>query len=143
MDSKESISELIERIKKATNLTQEQIADRIGYERPYLSQAKKIGSEKLRKVLLNNFKEELENLTLNKYKDNKDVLIESLQIQNLSLRLEKIETNLNEMLSNQAALVVLIKEAVKRAAIYRYSAQPKKLEQELAEINKIVGASLK
>lgn len=64
MTEKQSISELLESIKTVTGLTQEQIADRIGYERPYLSQAKKRPSDKLKNVLLKEFHVELENLTL-------------------------------------------------------------------------------
>lgn len=124
MISKETIAELIERIKAATNLTQEQIADRIGYERPYLSQAKKSDSEKLKKVLLNEFKKELENLT-NKISPN-DKLIASLEreiknlettieherIQSINLqkqyeeKIKKIEFNLETVLENQKRLKV-------------------------------------
>ncbi|MEI6948972.1 S24 family peptidase [Paraflavisolibacter sp. H34] len=54
------IDTLLESIKVLTGLTQEQIAQRIGYTRPYMSQAKKSGSEKLFNLLRREFAKELE-----------------------------------------------------------------------------------
>lgn len=56
-----NLSSLIDRIKKATGLNQEQIAKKVDYEREYLSQAKKTGSDALYFKLENKFKKELEN----------------------------------------------------------------------------------
>lgn len=58
------IDDLIGSIKQKTGLTQEEIAMRIGYNRSYISQAKKTDSEKLYSALYKEFKSELENLTL-------------------------------------------------------------------------------
>jgi transcriptional regulator with XRE-family HTH domain len=65
MNQKEKeINELLAGIKQKTGLTQEQIAIRIGYNRSYISQAKKTDSEKLYKALETEFRQELENLTI-------------------------------------------------------------------------------
>lgn len=61
--TEKEIDDLLKRIKKRTGFTQEQIADRIDYNRAYLSQAKKTDSEKLYNVLYKEFKDVLENLT--------------------------------------------------------------------------------
>jgi transcriptional regulator with XRE-family HTH domain len=73
----------------------------------------------------------------------KDAKIASLQNEVLMLKLEKIEANLNEIRSNQAGMLALMNDAIIRAAYYRYGTDKKKLDNELAEINKIVGAVLK
>lgn len=65
MNQKEKeIDELLASIKQKTGLTQEQIAGRIGYNRSYISQAKKTDSEKLYKALEKEFRQELENITI-------------------------------------------------------------------------------
>jgi transcriptional regulator with XRE-family HTH domain len=65
MKSNSELVELINLIKKATGLTQEQIAERLGYTRPYLSELKKSGgNDKVLKAIRHEFAKELENLTL-------------------------------------------------------------------------------
>jgi transcriptional regulator with XRE-family HTH domain len=61
--TEKEIDDLLGRIKEKTGFTQEQIASKIGYNRSYISQAKKTDSEKLYMALYNGFKGELENLT--------------------------------------------------------------------------------
>lgn len=60
--TEKEIDDLLKRIKKKTGLTQDKIAGRIGYNRSYISQAKKTDSEKLYTALHREFKAELENL---------------------------------------------------------------------------------
>lgn len=67
----------------------------------------------------------------------------ALEYENLSLRLNQIETNLNEILSNQVGVIVMIKELMKRQAFYRFGNDQKKLIQEFEEINKIIGGVVK
>lgn len=81
--------------------------------------------------------------------DYKDEYIQSLKDQ-IALykekceKLEKDSVSLSEMNSNQEALIVMVKEALKRAANYRYaSTDKKKLAEELDEINRIIGGVLK
>lgn len=61
--TEQEINDLLKRIKRKTSLTQEEIAERIGYNRSYISQAKKTDSEKLYTALYREFRAELENLT--------------------------------------------------------------------------------
>lgn len=62
--AEKEIDELLGLIKKKTGLNQEQIAEKIGYNRSYLSQAKKTDSNKLYMALSNEFRAVLENITL-------------------------------------------------------------------------------
>jgi transcriptional regulator with XRE-family HTH domain len=53
--TEKEIDDLLRSIKQQTGLTQEEIAKRIGYNRSYLSQAKKTDSEKLYQALRKEF----------------------------------------------------------------------------------------
>jgi transcriptional regulator with XRE-family HTH domain len=62
--TEKEIDDLLREIKERTGLTQEEIAQKIGYNRSYLSQAKKTDSEKLYMALYSGFREVLENITV-------------------------------------------------------------------------------
>lgn len=65
MESKKSLSDLIKEVKFVTRLTQEEIAERLGYSRSYLSQAiASGGNDKIIATVERTFREELENLTI-------------------------------------------------------------------------------
>lgn len=57
----------------------------------------------------------------------------------LEQKLQMLEPNLNQVLSNQTAMVGLMKDTAVRSAMYHYGRDKKKLDSELHEINKIVG----
>ena len=61
MSKKKDIDLLIQRIKAATGLTQEGIADAINYSRPHFSAMKKNSSDKLYPLLEKHFEELLQN----------------------------------------------------------------------------------
>lgn len=59
------IQRVIDEIKFRSKLTQEQIAERLGYDRSYLSQAiSSGGNKKIIKLLKKEFQPELENITM-------------------------------------------------------------------------------
>lgn len=93
--SEKEINDLIDRIKAKTNMNQEQIAKEIGYNRSYLSQAKKTDSEKLYTALYSRFKDELENITSTQQKEDSEYM-EELRSKKDKEPLEQAILNLSE-----------------------------------------------
>lgn len=106
--TEKDINELLARIKRKTKLTQEEIAKKIGYNRSYISQAKKTDSEKLYNALLNAFKEELENITFANepgIQSGKDKIIADL-----SESIRKLTDNNTQVIDNNTKMVNAILE---------------------------------
>lgn len=70
------------------------------------------------------------------------VLLEKIN-DGLEKRLYGIESNLAEIRSNQEGILTLLTDSIIRAAHYKYEGNKRRLDTELAEINKIVGAVVK
>lgn len=103
MKSNSVLEDLLKIIKSSTGLTQEGIADRIGYKREYLSQAKKTDSSKLIKALQTNFKEEInkfKNEVMDTEKDGKDLTAMELKAEQVLQVLDRMEYLMRQMTSN-------------------------------------------
>lgn len=73
-------------------------------------------------------------------KTDRDATIAALQFQNLQLRLDKIETNLKECLSNQAVIMRQVAVAMHLAAARYAGPDKKKLDEELGKIDKLISS---
>lgn len=72
--------------------------------------------------------------------NDKDAKIESLQYENIQLRLERIEANLKESLSNQSVMMRQVAVAMHLAAERYAGNDKKKLQEELNRIDKLLAS---